>query len=1175
MQELFGISMNVYMVVLLAIFLATMAVVLVLAWRNPIMVKLGLRNLLRRRVQTILIIIGIMLSSVITAAAFSTGDTISYSIRSEAVEILGPIDEIIVPARATSEDRFGSNPYISYQRFEQLKSDLTGLDSIDGLSPGIGETVPASNLRTSLSEGRMRVAGVDPLHLRGFGALTFTSGGEARLEALAQDEGYINEKAAEELDAAAGDQLRLILSGQPVFIKVKGVVERGGLAGDTSTLILPLPRVQELFDRAGQINSMVVSNRGNEMSGANLSEEVTRELRVLFADETVASGLGELLARDDVLEALEKKQSSLRGTLRQDVVQLRDELQRAPVSEQLISLLADEEVEDQVLDAIEGIVRRAEAQQALDLDEIKGVERDAITLFADLGEFRVIDIKRRVLDAADEVGSFVTTFFIIMGLFSIIVGVLLIFLIFVMLAAARRSEMGMARAVGAKRRHLVQMFLFEGTAYSLVSSAIGVLLGLAVSALIVVIANRIFAGASGGGNGPPEDFQMTFHPEVRSIIVAYCLGMIIVFATVTVSAYQVSRLNIVAAVRGLPAPVTVSTTRWRDILATPWRVFLRPFLLGRQTVVALATFHPRPAMTYMLQMPLAILSFPIALIGSIFQMLWRPFTQGWLAFLLGLLITWSGMASDQAAPFRIGVSLMIVGIGLTLRTVLRRTAMRVEVRDRIAYTFAGVVMLIFWVMPFNTLRAVAGDLNADFEMFFVSGISMVAAAVWTVMYNADLLLRALTFFTGRIGKLGPVLVTAMAYPMSAKFRTGLTLAMFALVIFTLMVMSILTEAFDTSTVDQNIVTGGWDIEGNLNFNTPIMDIYQAIDEEPELHIEDFDAIGGYTTIGIQARQVGAESQRWRRYAIRAANDDFLEATEYKLRLIADDYGPTDRDVWQALKNDPSLAVVEAAVVPNRSGFDDSQAPFRLEGFYYQDDRMSPIDIEVREPGTGAIVQLTVIGVLDQLADSFGSLAFGMFTSKANLDDALPFPVPITTYRFRTAEGVDVERAARSLEATLQENGMETEVLIDLIDEQASAQRAFNRLFTGFMGLGLLVGIAALGVISLRAVVERRQQIGVLRAIGYRRSMIQLSFLLESSFVALLGIAIGVILGTIISYNIVNDVREREGIESLRFSIPWLQITAIIVVAYLFSLATTLFPARQASRIYPAEALRYE
>ena len=46
-------------------------------------------------------------------------------------------------------------------------------------------------------------------------------------------------------------------------------------------------------------------------------------------------------------------------------------------------------------------------------------------------------------------------------------GVMLIFLIFVMLAAERRAEMGMARAVGTKRRHLIQQFLFEGYVYDL------------------------------------------------------------------------------------------------------------------------------------------------------------------------------------------------------------------------------------------------------------------------------------------------------------------------------------------------------------------------------------------------------------------------------------------------------------------------------------------------------------------------------------------------------------------------------------------------------------------------------------------------------------------------------------------------------------------------------------
>ena len=122
MEELFGVSINVYMLVLLVMLLPALLLIFYRGWRNPVLVKLGLRNIPRRKAQTALIIVGIMLSAVITSAAFGTGDTISYSIRQEAVKILGPIDEIIVPARANEADSFGSNPYVSYGRFSGTAS---------------------------------------------------------------------------------------------------------------------------------------------------------------------------------------------------------------------------------------------------------------------------------------------------------------------------------------------------------------------------------------------------------------------------------------------------------------------------------------------------------------------------------------------------------------------------------------------------------------------------------------------------------------------------------------------------------------------------------------------------------------------------------------------------------------------------------------------------------------------------------------------------------------------------------------------------------------------------------------------------------------------------------------------------------------------------------------------
>ena len=128
---------------------------------------------------------------------------------------------------------------------------------------------------------------------------------------------------------------------------------------------------------------------------------------------------------------------------------------------------------------------------------------------------------------------------------------------------------------------------------------------------------------------------------------------------------------------------------------------------------------------------------------------------------------------------------------------------------------------------------------------------------------------------------------------------------------------------------------------------------------------------------------------------------------------------------------------------------------------------------------------------------------------------------------------------------------------------------------GFMGLGLIVGVAALGVITARAVVERRQQIGVLRAIGFRRRMVQLSFLIESSFIALTSIVVGTVLGLVVAYNVISDSQSQPSWENLSFDVPWTNLVIIFVAVYLVALATTWLPALRASRVYPAEALRYQ
>ena len=298
---------------------------------------------------------------------------------------------------------------------------------------------------------------------------------------------------------------------------------------------------------------------------------------------------------------------------------------------------------------------------------------------------------------------------------------------------------------------------------------------------------------------------------------------------------------------------------------------------------------------------------------------------------------------------------------------------------------------------------------------------------------------------------------------------------------------------------------------------------------------------------------------------------YLENTGHKFKIVADGYGTTEQEVWAALRDNPNLAVIDAFAVPHAMAEGSTSADLNSgsRASYFEDEEMEPIEVQVRDPREGGVTTVTVIGVMDALSDHQGVVMF----SKPVLDGISPEPLPITTYRFKVTEGADVRSIATRLDSSFFENGLETTVLEDDLEEQREQSLGINRLLQGFMASGLLVGIAALGVISLRAVVERRQQIGVLRAIGYRRSMVLASFLMESSFVALLGILLGVGLGSLLSYNLVQSIGE--DIPGLKFTIPWLQIGSIIAIAYAFSLLTTFLPARQASRIYPAEALRYE
>lgn len=158
-------------------------------------------------------------------------------------------------------------------------------------------------------------------------------------------------------------------------------------------------------------------------------------------------------------------------------------------------------------------------------------------------------------------------------------------------------------------------------------------------------------------------------------------------------------------------------------------------------------------------------------------------------------------------------------------------------------------------------------------------------------------------------------------------------------------------------------------------------------------------------------------------------------------------------------------------------------------------------------------------------------------------------------------------------------------------ETVSWREAYGELFDAValekrmvsLMLGLIIAVAAFNIVSalMMMIQDKRADIAILQTMGMRRGGIQLMFLLQGIHNGIIGGLVGLILGLAGSWWI-NDILELLGIDmtlvggsGLPVVIEVQQITWIIVAACALSIVATLYPAWRASRILPAQALRYE
>ncbi len=136
------------------------------------------------------------------------------------------------------------------------------------------------------------------------------------------------------------------------------------------------------------------------------------------------------------------------------------------------------------------------------------------------------------------------------------------------------------------------------------------------------------------------------------------------------------------------------------------------------------------------------------------------------------------------------------------------------------------------------------------------------------------------------------------------------------------------------------------------------------------------------------------------------------------------------------------------------------------------------------------------------------------------------------------------------------------------------------LFLGIFG-SLALAVASLGIINtlVMAILERRREIGVLKALGAADRDIRMLFFAEAGAMGFLGGLFGVALGWLIGRALTlgtNFYLHRRDLPSIDLSlVPWWMVLGAIAFAIAVSLAAGLYPASRAARLNPVEALRYE
>ncbi len=525
-------------------------------------------------------------------------------------------------------------------------------------------------------------------------------------------------------------------------------------------------------------------------------------------------------------------------------------------------------------------------------------------------------------------------------------------------------------------------------------------------------------------------------------------------------------------------------------------------------------------------------------------------TYTYLAYLGALVLVLGALIFLRTRAGTGDVSLPLIGMGLViLGGALIATRF---VRNRYAFTVAGI-LLVIWAGAVPVHRAFVGAQHSGtIFAVFVEGIELVTGAVLLFVYNADLIAGAFSRLAGSRGRRVSVARVGLGYPRRQPTRSSVNFAIFALVIFTVVLIAAYGDSVSTALNDSvTAESGGYtyfatttnpvaNLPGQVQNNTTLAPLVPTV----------VPLVFGVVTVEIP----GAAALTDGIYAgpTNVSASESLYATN-QYNFTATLGGLSAAEVWHDIATETNVTIADVGYEPGGS---------TVVGGAHATVALGSI-VTLVNPETGARRTLVVIGYLSQ------QFLSGFWVNPATAT-ALNY-TGFSAFLFRVAPGVSTTTAAQDLKRAFFGDGLLLYDFAQILQSAIQSTQAVIGLLEVFVALGLAVGIAGMGIVALRAVAERRTQIGMLRATGFTRGMVLSSFVIEYSFISLLGVAVGTGLAIWLYYGAVSsNTLGQFGV----LAVPVTTIVAITLVAYVLTILAILGPSWKAANLPPAEAVRF-